>query len=319
MSWWLSLILLIIASIVLVRTAAALVHSLAALAGFFRLSEFSVAFILMAVVTSLPEVLVGVSAAITGIPILSLGNVIGSNIADLTLIVALPVLLAGGLPVRSILARRDTWYMFVFALAPIVLLLDKTLSRLEAVILLVFYLLYVLRLLQQRTRFSGFANHVEKKVAVQQVGVFAVAILFLVGSSQLVVFAAKGLAVSLDVPVALIGLFVVAVGTSLPELAFGLKAVELKHSGQILGNLLGSVVANSTLVLAITSLISPIQVTNLSLVFSSIFFLVLVLVLFEIGVYTDKKLSVREALALLLVYFLFLLTEFGLQLMPGKS
>lgn len=310
----LNILLLVIASIILVRSASSLVHSLVTLASLFKISEFAVSFILMAVVTSLPEIFVGVGSAVAAVPTLALGNVLGSNVVDLTLIVAIPVLLAKGMTVRSIIARRDALYMLVFALSPIILLLDGTLSRLDGLVLLIFYGFYLARVIQQRTHFQQVSNRVEKRVAAREIWVFPIAILSLFGSSSLLVWSAQNLAIQLSIPVSLVGLFVVAVGTSLPELAFGLKAVELKHTGQVLGNLLGSVVANSTLVLGLTVLISPISIQDWSLYLVSIFFLVIVLILFEIGVYTDKKLDVREGLLLIFVYLIFLLTEFGVQL-----
>lgn len=310
----LNVILLIASSIVLARTAAALVHALAVIAKYFKLTEFTVAFILMSIVTTLPELFVGIGAALGKVPTLSLGNVLGSNIANLTLIIAIPIFLSGGIAVRSIIARRDALYMLVYALTPIILLLDGTLSRFDAIILLIFYGFYILRLFQQKTHFQELINHVEEKLVLREVGVFIVAIVFLLLSAQGLVYSAKNLAITLNIPLSLVGLFLVAVGTSLPELAFGLKAVELKHTGQILGNLMGSVVANSTLILAVTALIEPIVIENFSLIFSSVAFLVTVLVLFQIGVYTDKKLDVQEGIMLLFVYILFIITEFSLQL-----
>ncbi|MBM4402152.1 MAG: sodium:calcium antiporter [Candidatus Cloacimonetes bacterium] len=314
----LNVVLLIVSSILLARAAAALVHALAIIAKYLKLTEFTVSFILMAFITTLPENLVGINAALAKIPTLSLGNVLGSNIVNLTLIIAIPTLLSGGIAVRSIIARRDALYLLFYALLPVILLLDGTLSRIDGLILLIFYGLYIFRLLRQRTRFQELFNHLEVKSVLREAVVFIVSIIVLLISSKVLVEAAKNLAASFNIPVSLIGLFLVAVGTSLPELAFGLKAVELKHTGLVLGNVLGSVVANSTLVLAVTALIAPITIASFSLIFSAVAFLIVVLLLFEIGVYTDKKLDVQEGLILLFVYILFIITEFGLQLFLGR-
>lgn len=314
----LNVILLIASSIVLARTAAALVHAVAVIAKYLKLTEFSVSFILMAIITTLPENFVGISAALAKVPTLALGNVLGSNIVNLTLIIAIPIFLSGGIAVRSIIARRDALYMLFYALAPVILLIDGTLSRGDALILLTFYAFYILRLFHQRTHFQDLINHVDTKLVWREVAVFVIAVFFLLASSEVLVYAAKNLAGDFNIPVSLIGLFFVAVGTSLPELAFGLKAVELKHTGQVLGNVLGSVVANSTLVLALTALVSPIVIHSFSLIFSSVAFLVAVLILFEIGVYTDKKLDIQEGILLLFVYILFIITEFSLQLFLAR-
>lgn len=309
-----NLTLLLVASIILVKSAATLVHALAAIGGYLKLSEFTVAFILMAIVTSLPEVMVGISAALTNQPTLALGNVLGSNLADLTIIIAVPVLMAGSLQVRSILARRDAIHMAILALVPLMMLLDGALNRVEAVVLLVFYGLYLFRLLQQHSKFAGFTNHTTREVALKQGLYFIVGTAFLLASAQLLVHSAQQIAIAVQIPVSLVGIILVAIGTSLPELVFGLKAVKLKHEGEILGNVLGSVVANSTLVLAITALINPIVVEDFSVIMTTAIFLVIVLGLFLAGVHTDKKLSIREALVLLLIYLLFIISEFGVEI-----
>jgi len=193
------------------------------------------------------------------------------------------------------------------------MLIDRNISRIDAFILIILYGLYLFQLLQQRTRFDGFANHVSRKIAFKQSIVITVGTAFLLGSAWLLVHSATNLATIFHIPVSLVGIILIAVGTSLPELAFGLKAVTLKHEAEVLGNVLGSVVANSTLVLAITALISPIQVQDFSVILTIMSFLIVVLVLFLVGVYTDKKLDTKEALVLLLVYFLFLISEFGVE------
>lgn len=291
-----NLTLLTIASIILAKTAATLVHAIAAIGGYLKLSEFTVAFILMAMVTSLPEIMIGISSALTGNPSLALGTALGSNFANLTLVIGIPTLVAGGVTVRSILARRDAIYMAIIAIVPMVMLLDGKLARIEGVLLLFFYLLYLLRLFQQRTQFSGFRNHVKRETAIKQGFVFLVGAIFLLGSAELLVYASQNIAAVIDLPISLIGIVLVAVGTSLPELAFELKAVSLKHEGEFLGDVLGSVVANSTLVLAITAMIHPITVEDFSVIGTTMVFLLVVLGLFLAGVYTDKKLSIREAL-----------------------
>lgn len=308
------LTLITLASVVLAKSAAVLVHSITSISGYLKLSEFTTSFILVALVTSLPEVAVGISASLAGKPTLSLGNVLGSNLANLTLIVAIPVLMMGTLPVRSILARRDATYMAIIALVPIALLLDGRLGRAEALILLIFYGLYLFRLLQQQVKFSSLVKHTPRAEALKQAGYFILATLFLLGSAQLLVYSATQIALYLKIHLTLVGIVLVAVGTSLPELAFGLKAVKLKHEGEVLGNVLGSVVTNSTIVLALTALISPITLAQPTSVSVSALFLLGVLTLFLIGVYNDKKLDVREALVLLFTYLLFLIFEFGVEI-----
>lgn len=316
----LNLLLLILASIVLVKSAALLVHALSALSSKIGLSEFSLSFVIMSAITTLPELIVGVSSAGAGIPTLSLGNVLGSNIADLTLIISIPVILSGGIMVRSLVGRRDALYMAGFALAPLILLWDKKLSGGDAAVLLILYGVYLVNLLTTRKtdNFSGSNQHTSQET-LKLTAFLIGGILLLLVSGQVIVLTSKNLATLLNIPVSLVGLLVVAVGTSLPELAFGLKAVKFHHQGLILGNILGSVVANSTLILATTSLLNPIVIQDFSLIFSASLFLVLTLLFFLYGVYTDKKLDVTEGIVLLFLYLFFLITELGLEFLNLKG
>ncbi len=315
----LNLIILIVASIVLIRAATLLVHGITIISRFLKLSEFTVAFILMGFVTSIPEMAVAFSASYSGEPLLALGTAIGSNLTDLTLIIALPTLVAGGIKVRSIIAQRDTFLMAIFAMSPIILMLDGELTRTDGLILLGFYGFYLYRLISQRAYFSNTINHVTHKQATFQVFKLLIGTVLLFGASHFIVRAAGSIASLLDIPVVLVGLILVSAGTSLPELTFELKAVSLHHERQMLGDILGSVVANSTVIIAIATLIKPIHVNAFTELSLSTVFLVIVLIMFLIGVHSDKKLEVKEALVLLGLYFLYLFSELGLELLHKSA
>lgn len=305
-------VFLLLASIfVLAQTSLFLVHSLVALASYFRLNEFSIAFILMAIATTLPEMFVGITAALTHSEALVLGNALGSNIVNLTLVFGIVILASGGIHSKSVIARRDAMYMFMFTLAPVFLLVDSVLSRGDAVVLIIFYMLYIMRLLDQRKSFHEMPQRVSKKEAIHNLLVFAMGAALLIFSAQTLVYASKGIAAELGLSIGIVGLLIVALGTSLPELAFQLRAGKQNDDSLVLGNLIGSVVANSTLVLAITALVRPINIQNVSMYITSVIFLGIVLVLFEVIVRQDKKLGVVEGLIFIFLYIFFLITEFG--------
>lgn len=309
-----NVVLLIVASFLLVRSATRLVVSLSLVSSYFRLSEFTVAFILMGVITSFPEISVAITSSLADNSNLALGTAIGSNITNLTLIIAIPTLVSGGISVRSIVTRNDTVVMTAFAVIPLIMLLDKHLGVIDGIILLLLYGVYIYRLIGQQGYFPEGHREISRKEALKEVSIFVLAIAVLFGASIMVVQTSINIATVLAIPVLLIGLILVSAGTSLPELAHGLRAITLKHDGQILGDILGSVVANATIVLGIAAIINPIQLESFTPIFVSAVYLVIVLILFLVGVYTDKKLQVREALVLLFVYFLFILTELGLEI-----
>jgi cation:H+ antiporter len=132
-------------------------------------------------------------------------------------------------------------------------------------------------------------------------------------SSRILVSTAESVAVSLGLPLVFIGLFVVGVGTSLPELFFGIKAA-LKHKSQmVLGDIFGSVIFNAGLILGITALISPIVIESKLVVYSSSLFLLIALVVFTYFLRTQYRLSRLEGIILTGIFILFMFFEFSLK------
>ena len=131
------LLVLIAAALVLARSSVFLIDKLTAIAVKLRVSEYLVGFVIMAVATSIPELIVGILAALENDPNLSLGNVIGSNIANMSLILGLAALIAGGIRVQIQVRNREMIFTDLIGVAPLVMLLDQRLSRTEGIVLLV--------------------------------------------------------------------------------------------------------------------------------------------------------------------------------------
>ena len=131
-----NLIILIIAVIALIKSADLVVKTLTRIAIYFKLSEFTIGFIVLAIATSIPELFVAITSAFAKIPELSLGDVLGANIVDLTLVVGVVFILSNGLRIKSEIAKKDIFYMIVLSILPLVLMLDQQLSRLDGIVLL---------------------------------------------------------------------------------------------------------------------------------------------------------------------------------------
>ncbi len=301
------------ASVLLIGSAAVVVKSLVVLARFLRMSEFVIAFILMAVSTSFPELFVGINAALTGNASLSLGNVIGSNIVDLTLILGITIVLARGISVRNPFIRTDALWMTGIAALPVALMLvGNGLSRLDGLVLLGVFCWYMLLMMYKRGSFpQPFRNHISHWVGIVNLLIFVIATFVLYYGAKLVVHYGAALAVDLHLPRIFVGLFFVALGTSLPELAFGTIAVLRRHAQLNVGNVMGSVVVNSTLILGVTALIQPIMADYLLFMTSSLF-MIFVCFLFATFVESGRKLSWKEGIVLIFVYVLFLIVELNI-------
>ena len=219
----LNVFLLIGGIALLIRSGLWAVGALTKLSQFLGVSEYSVSFILMAFATTLPEFFVGLSAASGGKPLLSLGNVFGSNIVNLGLILGLIVLASGGIKIKDAAARSDSWIIFALAALPAVLMLDLKLSRLEGFLLITAFFAYLGHLLRLKDVLEGKAKAfrlngaVSVRVFFAQFGLFVVSAALLLLAAFLTIKGAKGISAALGASELIIGLFLLAIGTSLPE------------------------------------------------------------------------------------------------------
>ncbi len=303
------------ACVLLVLSGWLLVKSLTKISAFLRINEFIAAFILMAFCTSLPELFVGISAALAGKPTISLGNVIGSNIIDLTLIAGIVILLARGIKIeRKIIPREVFGMVFLTALPMVLMYFGKELSRLDGLILLGAFGIYMYEMITSKHAQyrEEFRDHIPHWKALLIFAGFIVCGITLYFSSKIVVHYGAELATMLGLPPIIIGLFFVAIGTSLPDLTFSARAVMAKHAPLAIGDLVGAVVVNSTIILAVTALITPI--TNSFFLFvTSAAFMIAITFLFATFVESGDRLTWKEGVSLILFYIVFVIVELNLQ------
>lgn len=312
--------ILIIAVVVLVRSSGMVVKSLTKLAQVLGLSEFVIAFILMSIATTLPEFFVGISAGFSGVSNLSLSNVIGSNIANLTLIAGIAAILSGGIKIKEKLIKQNVWSIFTLTLLFVILLNDGVLGRKDGAVLLFMFFGYLAYLYRQKGSFTGKlkvnGNQQTKtkngnggwgriRVFFKNLSSFGIGVGLLLGSSILIVRSSKFFAGAFNIPLVIIGIFGLAIGTSLPELVFGIRSVFSGHEGMNFGNLLGSVSINSTLILGTTALISPITIENPHIIWTSIVIMIASVFIFSFFVYTSEAINRKEGFMLLLIYMFF--------------
>ncbi|MEX0275544.1 MAG: calcium/sodium antiporter [Flavobacteriaceae bacterium] len=259
--------------------------------------------------TSAPELIVSIKAALDGFPDLALGNVVGSNIANLGLVLAITILL-GPIQVRRSFYFTD-WPMMMLTsfLFYGFIQFDGRLLKYEGIILitlLFLFLIYLLRFQKQAVvdELPGDDELLPLYKTMLFLGLGGVA---LWGGYELLINGAVGLASAFGVSERVIGITVVSVGTSIPELAASIIAVLKKEKAISLGNLIGSNIFNICAVLGITSIVTPIAVMDDGLLTNDIFcmlgisFLVLPLVFLPKGL----RLGRWDGLILLATYFLF--------------
>ena len=236
-----------------------LVRSSTALANNLRINPLIVGLTVVAFGTSAPELAVAVAAAVQGSPDIAVGNVVGSNIANIGLILGLTVMLTPLAADRSFV-RREVPFMIGTAFILIPFVLTGTLGRAQALGLLALLAGFLWVLVRTGAMPTEEAEQKPRGNLWPAVLGSVAGLILLVGGARLLVTAAVDLARDFGVSDRVIGLTVVAFGTSVPELAGCLVAAARKQVGLILGNIIGSNVFNTLLILPVAMLIHPIPV-----------------------------------------------------------
>jgi len=315
-------ILIFLLSFILIKATDILIVNFEALSAKTKIRKFALTGLILGLATSLPEFFVGLSSALEDKSILSLGNIMGANIANLSLVVGGAALIGGALRVEGIFLKKDVFYAFLAATAPMILLTDKVLSRIDGLILLTLYVFYQIIIFSEEKHRQEFKktqevgvihrlirkmNHLETK---KEIGWILLSVIILLFSADFLVRVAVKLAVIFNLPLILIGLLIVSVGTTLPELVFGIKAIKDKQSSMVFGNLSGSIAANATLIIGMVALISPIRIQVFASYLLATMVFLIIFGLFYFFIRTKRRLSRWEGLALLLVYLIFVVVEF---------
>ncbi|MCV2889185.1 calcium/sodium antiporter [Ruegeria aquimaris] len=223
-----------------------------------RIPPLVIGMIVVGFGTSLPELLVSVNAALAHAPDIALGNVIGSNTANILLILGLAAVL---FPIVSsfIEVRKDLILVILATLALAALLADGRLSRLDGILMLTGLALFLWSSIRQVDADPQDNLMIERRfrpLAVLQIAGGLVALVF---GARLLVDSATELARMAHISEAVIGLTIVAIGTSLPELATSVIAAFRRNSAMSLGNVIGSNLFNILGILGVTAVIAPIQ------------------------------------------------------------
>ncbi|MDG3583928.1 calcium/sodium antiporter [Galbibacter pacificus] len=259
--------------------------------------------------TSAPELIVSIKAALNGFPDLAMGNVVGSNVANLGLVLAITIILMP-IDVERSFYKTD-WPVMMIASCLLFgfVITDAVLQRYEGIVLVCFLVVFLVYLLRTQAKAVVEDTPTEDEVLPgYKILIFmVVGGIALWGGSELLISGAVGMAEFYGVSKRVIAVTVVSVGTSIPELAASIIAVLKKEKAISLGNLIGSNVFNILAVLGVTAIIQPIHVNDGQLLTNDIYwmlgisFVVLPLVFIPKGL----RLGWRDGVVLLIIYILF--------------
>jgi cation:H+ antiporter len=277
------------------------------------LSEMAAGFILLSITTSLPELSVSTVASLAGEGGLSVGNVLGSNIANLTIILGLAILLSrkdikiGGQSQKDLVQ-----FLFITSIIPLFIVQRGSLGHVLGIVLLIMFVYFGVTI----SRNAKNPPETQTPKPQRNEKLAFVIIKFLVGVGIIIILSNYAVESSTDIanfiglPTSIIGATIIGLGTSLPELATTIQALKQGFFNMALGSLLGSCITNITLILGVSSLLSASDVNIVAV--ESIMFYVLISSLsvwYMIG--SNERLTKKSAIFLCAVYVMFILQQVG--------
>lgn len=316
MTLFLSIIIFLISACILYIAGELIVNGLLYVARYFGVTEFVVAFFVMAVAASLPNLFVGVSSALRGIPELSFGDIMGNNLIALTLAVGLAVFFSPKkeIPAQSHTVQSTAVFTVASAILPIILISDGILSRLDGGILIAFFFYYIYWIFSKKERFSKVYEEHEQKIIIETKKMF-ISVVKIIGGTILLLIAAQGIvmsaswvAVDLGLPLVLVGILVLGFGSALPEIYFAISSARKGETFMILGNLMGAVIIPASLIIGIVALIQPVANTGLEFSLINRLFLIIAALFFFLFTKTGNQITKKESYFLIALYVLFVVS-----------
>ena len=337
------LLIIVVSIFVLIKSSDIFIENIAKLAKILNVSDFIIGLTIVAAGTSLPELTAAIFAATIKDTGLIIGNVIGSNIANIGLVLGIASIFTV-LKIDKRIFEREGLVLFLITILLFIMTLNGTFSWYEGLLFIVLFMAYLFYLYEYPTvariirrdkkkyRFLHFGevatarallrmertfsydsyrdlfnkkNGVTKKDTLKILVLSLFSLAFLLGSARLLVTNSSSLATQLGISSAIVGITIIAIGTSLPELAVAISAARNNKGTLIIGTILGSNIYNLLIILGISGLITPITISALSL-FYAIPVLLLMTVLFLWFIKTNWTLHRREGIILLIIYILFI-------------
>ena len=295
-------LLLVLGFLFLIKGADLFVDGSSSIAKHMKIPSVIVGLTIVAMGTSAPEASVSITAAIAGNCDISLGNIVGSNLFNFLMVIGVSAMIFPIISHKDII-RRDLWWNLGITGLLLILMLDNKIGRIDGIILLLgmgIYLFVVIKnALKNRTEESQ-----EKLISIPKSIIFMIiGLAAIICGGNFVVDNASIIAANLGLSETLIGLTIVAIGTSLPELVTSITAAKKKEAGIALGNAVGSNIFNILFILGASSALTPINVAPE--LFIDTIILIAVGIMIFLFAYTGKKTNRTEGIVCTLLYVIY--------------
>lgn len=296
--------------LLLTSSARVVVRNVSHISRVIGLKGYTVSFLLLGLCTSAPEMFVAYRSIAEGVPQLSVGNLIGGSILLLSLVMGLSSVIYGKITLEHGMTFGEIVLSSIVIVAPVTVLWDGSLTRIEGALLVGIYIVHVM-LLHKETKVVSIAtysvNHsrsLHGSVAMLFVALFAMA-----AASYFMVESATILIAYTAIPAFVFGLVLLSLGTNLPEFALAWQAGKSKKKSIAFGDFLGSAAANTS-ILGVLGLVAPFHTANSDRMLFSLVLLLTVTLFFVWALSSRRDITRKEGLGLLLFYGMFVFFEF---------
>ena len=304
----LNVFILIFGFILLIKGSDTFVESASSIAKKFKVPPIVIGLTIIAMGTSAPELSTSITSSLKGMNDMSIANVVGSNIFNL--LVALGVSsMFGKLKINN---YKDIWMLLGTCLGLLLMAINRSLGMLNGIILLITFTMYILSLIKQaKNNKNNKDNKEEQEDNGKQRNLLSTILLGILGlvaivyGGDLVVNSASAIALTLGMSENLVGLTIVALGTSLPEFVTSVMATKKGETEMAIGNIIGSNIFNILLILGVASSITPMTISTVALF--DILFMTFTVVMFVCLTKKTKVLSRNKGILMVLVYIGYLL------------
>ena len=301
----LQVVLLIVGFVFLIKGSDFFVDGASSIASILRIPTIIVGLTIVAFGTSAPEAAVSITSSLTGSNALAVSNVIGSNLFNMLMVIGIAALLSELLMEKKVLDKDLPFLVGITLLFAIFIIVGWDITTIEGIILLLILIAYIIYLIRD-ARKSSDANEVEKpKLTLPKSIIFMiVGLAGIIIGGDLVVDSASAIAMALGMSETLVGLTIVAIGTSLPELVTSITALKKGENQLVIGNVIGSNIFNILFVLGASSAISAIPLDSSMLI--DVIFMIAVTILCFIFGKTQDKYDKKEGVILIILFIAYM-------------
>lgn len=301
-----TIVLLIVGFVLLIKGADYFVEGASDLANKLKIPSMIIGLTIVAFGTSAPEAAVSIASALTHNNAIAVSNIIGSNIFNMLVVVgATAVIYKINIEKNSL--KIDFPVLMVSCLLLLIFLITgNQISRIEGIIFLIFIIGYIAWLIMDAKKDKGNMNIEESHLSTPIIAIYIICgLIAIVIGGDLVVNSAKDIAISLGMSETLVGLTIVAIGTSLPELITSITAALNKKQDIALGNAIGSSTFNILFILGLTDVISPITTTNVMIIDTIV--MIVLLGISYILAYDKQDFNKKDGIILLAIFVVYMI------------